>query len=288
MKYTASTPSLLSSSVVEAKEWPSKYDPKSEKLRFGTVSNAPRDRTASSNSLSCFSSSESSSTSSSPSVEFKSYYDDADDSAESTNSIGEDEPILSFETLSLDTLRITPGVATKPMNSPQEQQQDIKDPLIKAVLSFSEPEKDGDHTCNMNSLSTANTSLLSDTPSLAPPSFPQDESKLQRRTRCTKKYTLRTSTNATPSSTVTEIYTPKPLRTKRHRGGSDFSMTSATAADHGTNSSSNAPSRHRKRRRTSRNRAMGAGDFDLIFSQINALGPVTADCKGLGSTVAVS
>jgi len=320
------------SSIVEVSPSPSISSSKTRR-----VSTASSGSSASCSGLSCISSSESSSSSSSSSsIGFRTHYDDTDGTTELTCIIGEDDPIISFEALSLETQRITLDVTTTPtrtgiilntktcilleeekyqqrkeeklssevlrgMNPMQGQEPDRQEHIIEtlnlassfeekdrfalsrrphSILSLSGPKKGQHHPWNRNSLETIITVprvVLSDDSSLRPVSFPPEEEQHQQQQRTTsKKYTIKKSTNAIRSASITEIEAPRELRTKRQRGGSDFTMASASsvgdATTNSTSSTTTSPLTRRKRRRINRNRAMAADDFDSILSQINATG----------------
>jgi len=342
MKYYTSTPSFLSlidgeSQKIGSVECPAhcdfhrqqhrqqhrssnaKISPSPSILSTETrrVSTASCFSTESSSGLSCISSSESSSSSTS-SIGFRTY-DDTYDTAESTSSFGEDDPIISFEALSLDTQRITLGVTTTPtleaktvlveeeqyhqhkqektfggvmrgMNQPQKQEQDRNEPSIESLSLAVFEEKDmfslsrrpNSHSIRGQQLTWERKSLetinivpcaeSSDDTSVRPVSFPQEENHQQQRRTPVKKYTVKTTMNAIRSTSITEVEYSRVSRTKRERGGSDFTMASASGVGDATNSSSNplpSPLSRRKRRRMNRNRAMAADDFDSILSQIN-------------------
>lgn len=100
---------------------------------------------------------------------------------------------------------------------------------------------------------------------------PKNECHKQRRTMG-KKYTVKMRTNATSRSCITETESPRSLRMKRQRGGSDFMGRSLGIDDLTSNVDviATSSSFSRKRRRINRNRAMAADDFDSILSQIHA------------------
>jgi len=103
-------------------------------------------------------------------------------------------------------------------------------------------------------------------------SFPKAKNDCHQQNRTMgKKYTLRMRTNTKPTISINEIEPPRALRSKRQRGGSDFSMANAYSVGDVTNNSSvtTTTTCSRKRRRINRNRAMAADDFDSILSQIN-------------------
>jgi len=95
----------------------------------------------------------------------------------------------------------------------------------------------------------------------------------QRRSIVIKKYAIK-NTTAVVSSNLCSLPAPsanespgRALRSKRQRGGSDFSMLSE-----GNSATLSSPTDRRKRRRVNRNRAMAADEFDSILSQINTTG----------------
>lgn len=254
------------------------------------VSSSSSDSNASSSSLSCISSSESLSSSTSG-VRTN---DDADDNTESTSISGDYDPIISLEALSLETKRITLGStktgtrSIRGMNLPREKEQSRTDPPIKS-LNLASPfeEKDGSTSIRSdsheqeawNSSSSETIDIVpfaqSSVDSLAIPTSISQEEEQQRQRRASKKYTIKTATNMVQKPSLTQLEAPKVPRTKRQRGGSDFTMASASGVDETTNKCSDAatsPSSRRKRRRINRNRAMAAQDFDSILSQINPTG----------------
>ena len=247
--------------------------------------------------LSCICSSES--LSSSSSIGFKTY-DDTDDTTESSSTTGEDDPIISFGALSLDTQRTTLGVATTPTrvgtilktktalveDEQEERSKGVVRGMNRTQEQEQEPPKESlnlvsweQHSWNSNSLETINIvpfAHLSDDSSARLVSFPKEEKQhqQQRRTTTSKKYTIKKTLNEIRSISITDVESPKASQTKRQRGGSDFTMASASGVGDATNSSSTttSPSSRRKRRRINRNRAMAADDFDSILSQINTTG----------------
>jgi len=302
MKHNTSTPSLLSLRGEEAGEgqsttsveWSLNCDFNQQQQKFSKVELSPsppisstetrRVSTALSGSgLSYISSSESSSSSAS-SIGFKTY-DDTDDTTESSITTGEDDPIISFGALSLDTQRTTLGVAATPtrigtilktktrgMNRTHEQDQESP----KESLNLTSWDQ---HSWNSNSLETINIvpfAHLSDDSSTRPVSLPKVEKEQQQQRRTTtKKYTIKKAADSIQSISITNVECPKVSREKRQRGGSDFTMASASGVGDATTNSSSAstsPSSRRKRRRINRNLAMAAVDFDSILSQINTTG----------------
>ena len=223
-----------------------------------------------SRSLSCIPSSVSlSSSSSSSSIETKTN----DENSESGSITDEDDPIISLEALSLDTQRISLGVKTKGtrtgktlfkgMSSQREKEQDRLEPPIESLNLAS-------------SINVVPVVHSSENSSALTVFFSQKEKQTQQQRITTrKKYTIRKNTNAIQNTSATKIEVSKAPGTKRQRGGSDFTMTSASDLGGSANNRCDritSPSSPRKRRRVNRNRAMAAEDFDLILSQINTTG----------------
>jgi hypothetical protein len=136
----------------------------------------------------------------------------------------------------------------------------------------------GQHSWNSNSLETINIvpfAHLSDDSSTRPVSLQKGEKEQQQQRRTTgKKYTIKKTVDAIQSISIANVESPKASREKRQRGGSDFTMASASDVGEAStnNSTSTSPSSRRKRRRINRNLAMAADDFDSILSQINTTG----------------
>jgi hypothetical protein len=112
--------------------------------------------------------------------------------------------------------------------------------------------------------------------SVRPVSFPKEDKQHQHQRRATgKKYTIKTFTNKVRRTVIPAIEAPTVERTKRERGGSDFTMASASSIGGSDINGSiiTSPLNRRKRRRINRNHAMAADDFNSILSQIDTTGP---------------
>mmetsp|Transcript_1187 Transcript_1187/g.2580 ORF Transcript_1187/g.2580 Transcript_1187/m.2580 type:complete len:306 (-) Transcript_1187:160-1077(-) len=300
MKQDTSTPPFLSLRGTEGEkaspvEWSSDFYFNEKEHRFckshispsppttgaRRVSTASSGTNASSNELSFIPSSVSLSSSSS-SIGTKSN-DDTDDSFESSSISDEDDPIISLEALSLDTRRISLGqrpgkqmYKSKPtfraMNLPRKNSRKQLEPPIESLNLASSFERNDGFSLSRRR-SSENTNLIpfgqSSDETTPLPNFSNGSLVTQQRRRTSaKKYTIKKTTSSVQKKTpISEIQDPKVPRTKRQRGGSDFTM--ASASDGSTDSRTASKSSPRKRRRVNRNRAMGAGDFDSILSQIN-------------------
>lgn len=189
--------------------------------------------------------------------------------------------------------------AGRAMSLPQDQQKDPREPPIESLnltSSFEEErrfaqarapgsrsgvslfgsEKGKHHSSNgleiINIIPSAHSLEVS---SVLPVSFLKEDKQHQHQRRTTgKKYTIKTSTNKVRSTFIPAIEAPRVERTKRERGGSDFTMASASGVGGSDSNGSiiTSPLNRRKRRRINRNRAMAADDFDSILSQINTAG----------------
>jgi len=347
MKHSTSTPPFLSLRGLEGQstssvEWSLKCDSKpppqqhyfsNSRLSPSTSSSETRrvSTTSSySNSSSSGLSSISSSESLSSSVGIKTN-DDTDDITESTSTLGEDDPIISFEALSLDTQNIqlcNAQTATRTGRALEAEpfllleggkyrhhnrqiisegsrremkllhlhEEDEKGPPIHSLnleLSFDQVDassvsrrtdshsvlsalagkKVSQHDSISNRLIAIPFAFEYGNSSTRPILFSHEEKRQQQeRTKC-KKYSIKKSKNLARGTLSTERNAPQLSRTKRQRGGSDLTMTSATGVDDSSSgSTSRTASNHRKRRRINRNRAMGAEDFDSILLQINSTG----------------
>ncbi len=302
MKQDTSTPSFLSLRDTEEQkispvEWSSEIYFSEKQHRFcklqissspqtngaRRVSTAASGTNASSSELRCIPSSVSLSSSSS-SIGTKSN-DDLDDSFESSSISDEDDPIISFESLSLDTQRISSGPragkqvykskpAFRAMSPPMKNVENQFEAPIESLNLASSFERNDQFSLSRRR-SSENKSLVSfghssDEPSPLPSFSNGTQDSQQRRRTSAKKYIVKKTASPLQNATVAEILPPKVQRTKRQRGGSDFTM--ASASDGSTDSRTGSKSSPRKRRRMNRNRAMGAGDFDSILSQINTTG----------------
>ncbi len=272
MKQNTSTPAFLSLRDSDGQntsplEWSSDYyfNPKQHqffKVQISsTTTNARGVSTASSGTnairseLSCIPSSVSLSSTSSSSIGAKSN-DDTDESLDSSSISEYDDPIISFEALSLNTQGFSLGPRTgktlfKPkstlqgMNSTRENDREPPIESLNLVPSF---ECKGRFSLSRRSNGSSSKQTQ------------------QRRRTSSKKYTIKKTTSATQNTAATEFEAQNVPRTKRQRGGSDFTMASASA------DSPSSKSSPRKRRRVNRNQAMAAQDFESILSQINTTG----------------
>eukprot|EP00536_Pseudo-nitzschia_multiseries_P015175 jgi/Psemu1/291873/fgenesh1_pg.833_\ len=307
MKQNATIPSLQigegqSSSSLE---WSSQYvitKEHSSTLELPTPpSLSPEARRVSTDSINSSTSSSISSSSSSSSFGFGSY-DEPDDinSEKSTND--EDDPIISFETLSLETRRIgaSPVIVARSEEGKQklthqrmnrlkargrmktgalEQRQESPPKTLHLQTLFSKQDAPSRHllqeTQSVPSFlfpkKKLNALVAIDGAREEPLAQPEQE---HRRSLSSRKYTIRKNSKI-PSSNSSSLLpvnqTSKAVRQKRQRGGSDFSMVSE-----GGVASLSSPTDRRKRRRMNRNRAMAADDFDSILSQINTTGSLPA------------
>lgn len=190
------------------------------------------------------------------------------------------------------------GGAGRAMSLPQDQHQHPREPPIESLNPTSSFEKEDSfaqarvpdfqsglffgskkgqqHSFNsleiINIVPSAHSLEIS---SVRPASFPKEDKHHQHQRRATgKKYTIKTSTNKVRHTVIPVIEAPTVERTKRERGGSDFTMASASSIGGSAinGSSITSPLNRRKRRRINRNHAMAADDFDSILSQINIMG----------------
>ena len=273
MKQNTSTPAFLSLRDSDGQntsplEWSSDYyfNPKQHQfckvqISSPTTTNARRVSTASSGTnaisseLSCIPSSVSLSSSSSSSIGAKSN-DDTDESLDSSSISEYDDPIISFDALSLSTQGFSLG--------PRTGKTLFKS---KSTLQGMNTPPDNDKEPPIESLNLAPSFECKDRFSLSRRSNDSSSNQTQQRRRSSsKKYTIKKTTSATQNTAATEFEAQKEARAKRQRGGSDFTMASASA------DSPAAKSSPRKRRRVNRNQAMAAQDFESILSQINYTG----------------
>lgn len=204
----------------------------------------------------------------------------SDESIESGSITDEDDPIISLQALSLDTPKISFGdegkektsgktlFKSKGMDTKPEKKEDRPSSSFQCKDEISTRRRRPNshffqfNTSEFNSRRVQQNNcapfaqLSGDSPTL-----PVTQTQQQRPNF--KKYTIRKSSATKPSTFVSEDVSPKVSRTKRERGGSDFTMASA---------SDNKTTSPRKRRRVNRNQAMGAQDFDSILAQINTTG----------------
>jgi hypothetical protein len=148
--------------------------------------------------------------------------------------------------------------------------------------SLSGPKKDDRNASDMNSFTRINVvpfAHASEDLSAHRVAFPEEEhhepQHHQQRRTIGRKYTIKKTTNTIQNTVIVDEDASKVSRTKRQRGGSDFTMASASGVGDAANTSSittSASPPSRKRRRVNRNRAMAADEFDSILSQINTTG----------------
>jgi len=138
---------------------------------------------------------------------------------------------------------------------------------------YSGPKKDDRNASDRNSFTKINVVPFAHASEDLSAHQPQHH---QRRRTIGRKYTIKkTTTNTIRSTVIVDEDASKASRTKRQRGGSDFTMASASGVGDAANTSSittSASPPSRKRRRVNRNRAMAADEFDSILSQINTTG----------------
>mmetsp|Transcript_16484 Transcript_16484/g.37868 ORF Transcript_16484/g.37868 Transcript_16484/m.37868 type:complete len:312 (+) Transcript_16484:478-1413(+) len=264
---------------------------------------SPRARGVSSDSVSGSTSGSVSSSSSSSSFGFA-YYDEPDDINSDKSVNEEDDPIISFETLSLETRRIgvSPrvvalgkegkkklihqgtnlGASSRMQPSPLEQLQESPSKSLRIGTLFEKNDKPSRNPVKdrelipsvllrkrMQQQGSWKLNELVRTDAMRNEALVQPVQE-HRRSPCGKKYTLRKQSQTAYKNSgfllsVSEF--PKSVRHKRQRGGSDFSILNEGGA-----TSSSSPTDRRKRRRMNRNRAMAADEFDSILSQINHSG----------------
>ena len=232
------------------------------------VSSSSSGNNASCNSLNFISSSESLSSSSSTGTRT------SDESIESGSITDEDDPIISLQALSLDTQNtgkwkysgkslFTPNG----MDTQKDKDEDLSSSSFqyKDTFSKSRLKRSKSHLCHFK---TSEFDVRREKHANAVHGDSSNEMGMQQRRPNSKKYTIRKATKNTANTSLSETVSPKVSRTKRERGGSDFTMASASEIGNRTPSSSSP----RKRRRVNRNQAMGAQDFDSILAQINTTG----------------